>query len=514
MDGVGQLASENPDLKFVIEYKPREPRVHMSFDSVARTLLGIEKIGLPNVGILLDFGHALFGGESPADSAQLAIDYGRLFGMDVNDNLRSWDDDMVAGTVHPIELFEFFYTLRKNDWEGVWQLDQFPFREDSVAAADHAIDFLKAAERGLDKLDFQACRRRRTTMTHLRHSHLRNVPCSRASDQSISVGRVPCGGTEPSAHRAPVPADQGRSACTTSKACDSQRSPNDYMFRSHEFPRLLKEAATLGVVRTVVVPPEGVYTTSRKTSATRFGLMDVVVADYSEGSNTSLLAALGAAGAAYLETTLTGGERVGISSWSSTLLATVDSMVPRTVATASEVIQVIGGVGNPVVQVQATRLTDRFSRVTGGVPKFFPAPGIVGSRAARDALLEDPYIHELTEEWRNLTVVLAGVGSLEPSTLLRDSGNAISEQDMDGLRGLGAVGDICLRFFDAEGRMVDTELHDRVLGISSEDLLAVPRKVGIAGGSRKLAAIRGAALGGWIDVLITDLATARRLAST
>ncbi|UFS58546.1 sugar phosphate isomerase/epimerase family protein [Subtercola endophyticus] len=156
LDGVGQLASENPDLKFVIEYKPREPRVHMSFDSVSRTLLGIEKIGLPNVGILLDFGHALFGGESPADSAQLAIDYGRLFGMDVNDNLRQWDDDMVAGTVHPIELFEFFYTLRKNNWEGVWQLDQFPFREDSVQAANHAIDFLKAADRGLEKLDFAA----------------------------------------------------------------------------------------------------------------------------------------------------------------------------------------------------------------------------------------------------------------------------------------------------------------------------------------------------------------------
>lgn len=156
LDGVGQLASENPDLKFVIEYKPREPRVHMSFDSVARTLLGIERIGLPNVGILLDFGHALFGGESPADSAQLAIDYGRLFGMDVNDNLRSWDDDMVAGTIHPIELFEFFVVLRRNGWEGVWQLDQFPFREDSVVAARAAIRFLKRVDQGLDRLDFAA----------------------------------------------------------------------------------------------------------------------------------------------------------------------------------------------------------------------------------------------------------------------------------------------------------------------------------------------------------------------
>jgi len=156
IEGIGELASQNPDLKFVIEYKPREPRVHMSYSSVARTLLGIEAMGLPNVGILLDFGHALFGGESPADSAQLAIDHGRLFGMDVNDNLRSWDDDMVAGTVHPIELFEFFYTLRKNKWEGVWQLDQFPFRENCVEAADMAIDFLKHIDGALDRLDWGA----------------------------------------------------------------------------------------------------------------------------------------------------------------------------------------------------------------------------------------------------------------------------------------------------------------------------------------------------------------------
>ncbi|NOW47465.1 xylose isomerase [Novosphingobium sp. SG751A] len=156
IEGIGELASQNPDLKFVIEYKPREPRVHMSYGSMARTLLGIEAMGVPNVGVLLDFGHALFGGESPADSAQLAIDHGRLFGMDVNDNLRSWDDDMVAGTVHPIELFEFFYTLRKNNWEGVWQLDQFPFREDCVEAADMAIDFLKHIDGALDRLDWDA----------------------------------------------------------------------------------------------------------------------------------------------------------------------------------------------------------------------------------------------------------------------------------------------------------------------------------------------------------------------
>jgi sugar phosphate isomerase/epimerase len=156
VDGMRELAGAHPDLKFAIEYKPREPRVKMTWDSAARTLLGIEQIGLDNVGVLLDFGHSLYGGESPADAAQLIIDHGRLFGMDVNDNLRGWDDDLVVGTVHLTEIFEFFHTLRKNNWEGVWQLDQFPFREDSVEAANLAIHTLKRIHRALDRLDVEA----------------------------------------------------------------------------------------------------------------------------------------------------------------------------------------------------------------------------------------------------------------------------------------------------------------------------------------------------------------------
>jgi sugar phosphate isomerase/epimerase len=159
VDGMRELAGAHPDLRFAIEYKPREPRVKMTWDSAARSILGIQQIGLDNVGVLLDFGHALYGGESPADSAQLLIDHGLLYGMDVNDNLRGWDDDLVVGTVHLTEIFEFFYTLRKNQWDGVWQLDQFPFREDSVEAARLSIRFLKALHGALDTLDVESLRK-------------------------------------------------------------------------------------------------------------------------------------------------------------------------------------------------------------------------------------------------------------------------------------------------------------------------------------------------------------------
>ncbi|MCC3651148.1 TIM barrel protein [Streptomyces sp. S07_1.15] len=150
---VRELAQQFPDMRFAIEYKPREPRNRMVFSSLARTLLAIEDMTVDNVGVLLDFGHSLYGGETPAEAARMAIRRDKLFAIDVNDNFRGWDDDMVVGSVHLLETFEFFLALRDANWDGVWQLDQFPFREDPVEAARTGIRTMRAFHRALARLD-------------------------------------------------------------------------------------------------------------------------------------------------------------------------------------------------------------------------------------------------------------------------------------------------------------------------------------------------------------------------
>ena len=70
---------------------------------------------------------------------------------------------------------------------------------------------------------------------------------------------------------------------------------------------------------------------------------------------------------------------------------------------------------------------------------------------------------------------------------------------------------MCLRFFDAGGKPAVFPLNDRVIGMELEQLRRVKRSVGIAGGHRKVAAIRGAVRGGYVNVLITDLSTAHAL---
>lgn len=154
--GIRDVAAASPDMRYALEYKAKEPRTHMVLSSAARTLLAIEDVGLDNVGVLLDLGHSLYAGESPADAAQLIIGRGRLLGIDFNDNFRSWDDDLAVGSVHLIETLEFLLALRRYGWEGVWQLDQFPFREDPVAAARASIRVLRALNRVVDRLDGDA----------------------------------------------------------------------------------------------------------------------------------------------------------------------------------------------------------------------------------------------------------------------------------------------------------------------------------------------------------------------
>jgi DNA-binding transcriptional regulator LsrR (DeoR family) len=113
--------------------------------------------------------------------------------------------------------------------------------------------------------------------------------------------------------------------------------------------------------------------------------------------------------------------------------------------------------------------------------------------------------------FNQVTLALVGIGTVEPSGLLASSGNIFSPQELDMLRKAGAVGDICLRFFDNSGNPVATPLNDRVIGMELQQLQRVNRAVGVAGGRRKLDAIRGALEGHWINVLITDRLTAEHL---
>jgi DNA-binding transcriptional regulator LsrR (DeoR family) len=275
--------------------------------------------------------------------------------------------------------------------------------------------------------------------------------------------------------------------------------------------RLLKRARQEKIVRTTISVPSGVYPDLEDKLQNKYQLQQAIVADCASDTEEATRREIGAAAAYYLETTLRQDEVVGISSWSETLLAMVEAMHPLPRETEAQVVQILGGVGNPAAAAHAARLTGRLADLIHGRVTALPAPGVVGSANSLRVLLDDLYVGAALALFDRVTLALVGIGAVEPSKLLASSGNVFSSEELDQLRAQGAVGDICVRFFDQSGRPVWTPLNERVIGMTLEQLQRVKRSVGIAGGRRKLEAIRGALLGGWINILITDRFTAEKL---
>ncbi len=274
--------------------------------------------------------------------------------------------------------------------------------------------------------------------------------------------------------------------------------------------RLLKRAKQEQIVRVTVNVPYGVYSHLEEQLQKTYGLKEAVVVDSVEHTD-QILRDIGAAAAYYLETTLRTGDMIGVSSWSSTLLAMVDALQPLGRPLQIRVLQILGGLGSPSAEVYASRLIGRLANLVRGEAVPLPAPGIVGSPETVPILLEDRYVRDAMALFDQITIALVGIGTVEPSGLLASSGNIFSPDELNMLRAAGAVGDICLRFFDASGTPVVTPLNDRVIGINLDQLRRVKRAVGIAGGKQKLSAIRGALRGRLINVLITDHFTAEHL---
>jgi len=95
-----------------------------------------------------------------------------------------------------------------------------------------------------------------------------------------------------------------------------------------------------------------------------------------------------------------------------------------------------------------------------------------------------PVLRRTMRLMETVSLALVGIGAIEPSRLLGASGNVFSSEELEVLRAHGAVGDICLRFFDRQDKPVVTPLNGRVIGMELAQLRRASCVVGVAGDRR------------------------------
>jgi DNA-binding transcriptional regulator LsrR (DeoR family) len=278
--------------------------------------------------------------------------------------------------------------------------------------------------------------------------------------------------------------------------------------------RLLQEARQEGVVQISIRPVMGVFHELEKAIEDSYGLREVIVvetADYDD--QDTVTREIGVAAADFLLRIIQPNDTIAIS-WGSSLLGMVNALYAVSAGSKDEglrVVQGLGGLGDPTNETHAAELTRRLAAVLEAQAILLPAPGIAGSKEAAGAFRTDPHVQQALQTAASANLAFMGIGAPRQDSILIQKGTIVSWEELKDLRERGAVGDINLRCFDAEGSLLESGLNSRVIGLSLDEIRQIGTVAGIAGGRPKYDAIRGAVNGQLVDVLITDDITAKRM---
>lgn len=130
VEAFGEAADYKRSVPLFIEFKPSETRGRCYLDDTAKTLLLLRDIGIRELGVTLDFGHATYGDSNPAEELALCAASGFPYYVHINDNDGKWDWDYFCGTKHFVEYAEFLWYLRRYGYDDFLTSDTSPTRWD------------------------------------------------------------------------------------------------------------------------------------------------------------------------------------------------------------------------------------------------------------------------------------------------------------------------------------------------------------------------------------------------
>ncbi len=264
--------------------------------------------------------------------------------------------------------------------------------------------------------------------------------------------------------------------------------------------KLLERARASGIVQ-FKLRQEGLERMqTEKTLMQAYGLKDIFVvpvADGEIGSNENVAVAA----AMYISDRL--GENsfinVGYGDTQSRILNNLATMVEQPVSCVS----LTGGVHH--------YLPDTRSSVFNAKLYLMPAPLLASSAEMAEAMREEASLLEVSRMVKHSSMTVVGIGAMHESATIVKSG-ILSKNDFLYLKMQGAVGDILSHFIDRDGVLVPNQIDSRLISTSLDTLRELENVIGVAAGEIKVDAIQAALRGGYLDVLITDEATATLLA--
>lgn len=271
--------------------------------------------------------------------------------------------------------------------------------------------------------------------------------------------------------------------------------------------RLIKKARETGIVEIKVQSPITKNIILETELRSLFHLTNVVVS-LPEEEGEPLNKVLAWTATQILEQRLKPGIQIGVG------IGRTTSYLPDFFAPRKQVkctfVSLAGGLNSRENIEDSYETILKLASLSGGDGKYIFAPFLVSNANIRDTVLQDKVVESAIELAKNADLAIFSVGTPDDFALLHQY-NLITTEEMSEIRSLGAVGDALGRFFDNNGKEIITGFRDRVIGLTIDELSAIPVRILVAGGPKKFEAVLAALVGNIATILVTDIQTAEWL---
>lgn len=269
--------------------------------------------------------------------------------------------------------------------------------------------------------------------------------------------------------------------------------------------RMLEKARDDGIVSIQITGFDTSLFELEESFKKRFNLASVVLVQEShKETNEEHFRNVASAAASHLRQLISAGDTIGLS-WGSTLSEVVNQFETKAVKDVS-IYPLSGGPSHLHRDHQVNSLVYRLAHNLHGKGHYIRQTAI----QEQDSLPISSF-GEIASAWEILDIAIIGIGAKADKPVNSQWRDLLSQSDIIGLRKAGAVGEICCRFYDDKGQPVNSALQERTIGIPLDTLKKVPKRMAVAIGLEKAAAILAAVKAGYCNHLVTDKKTMEQM---
>lgn len=264
---------------------------------------------------------------------------------------------------------------------------------------------------------------------------------------------------------------------------------------------MLKEARQKGIVKIMIQHAEHDLLQKQASIRKKYHLQNLEIATLTNSNQKDIKAIAGELCTNLIEPLLPKIKNLGLG-WGTTVYQYVTQANYLNLPDM-KIIPLIGGVGLSHVKYHSNHLAFMLSQKYHSEVSYFYAPAIAESLEVKETLLKTNMLKEILTAGKNVDLAILGIGNPILSSTYHQLGY-IDQTDTEILAKEKAIGDIGSTFFDKNGAPVFTDLSERMIGLSLEDIRKLKRVVIIATGEEKAESIETLLKMGFVTDLIID----------